>query len=238
MNYYKLYSKYKNKYMIEKNNNIKYGGSGKQTDDFNSLFTYLGDDFTFYVLPTLTLDKLLKKAIQSNHMDLLYMINKIVCLTDSIGEGWNYECKVSRKEFNDKISKLPDNFYTGDSPAMDGTTNYISLIILPIYRLLLLEFKDFKIRKIDKFDLNIEIKNLKTIFNESEKKGYSELLFKINKIVAENDSISEGWKYTPEYTKNKFNKEIKMLHKNKINGSYLGMVGLVIFKLVMDSVII
>jgi hypothetical protein len=233
MNYQSLYEQYKQKYMIEKI--ILNAGGG--SDDFKSSDSLIGlsDNFTFYFLPIITLQQLLSHSQKNNHMDLLYMITKIVYSTDSIGEGWDYnkDHKLTRIKFNDMISKLSENFYESKSPSGVGG-NYISSITLPIYRLLLLEFKNIQIKKIEKNNSVIGIDKLKKIFTDLEKKGHTKLLYRITKIIAENDSISEGWRYTQTYTKKYFNKEINMLRSDKIVGSYIGMAGLPIYDLIID----
>jgi hypothetical protein len=265
MNYKNKYIKYKNKYLsmkfsatneftkpAELNNSDKTNKTNlvQKKDDL----LFIKEDFYFPMLLNIkTQQKLLRFAEKNGHVDLLDNITKILYYTDSIGEGWLYNkpnnlsnlCdlkilymdkkdKEYSKRYDEMINEVHNGIINSSSPSDTGGS-YLSYVTLAIYRQLLLQFNNFKTKKVDKHDVKFDTGKLKNDLSHAENSKNMNILYKITKIVAENDSIAEGWRYKKIYNRDDFKKDINLLIGNIKNyGSYLAYGGLPIYKLFLD----
>lgn len=190
---------------------------------------HIDDNFVFKTLQMKLLQRLLKYAERMNHMDLLSKITEIVYKTDSIGEGWLYH-KGEEGNHEKELEEIRAGCLTSKGETGWGGS-YYAMIVLPIYRHILKKYKKFKIKRKRGVKIKLSKEELKEIMNKMKKDDDTELVYEIVKILAENDSIAEGWRYKLQYGMSDFRREKEMIYGD---GGYLS-VGLSIYKILMDN---
>ena len=173
----------------------------------------------------------LTHATKHNMLPLLYDIAKLVAKNDTIGGKYDHQIQYTKKTFKTERRNIMKD--DGDGIGKGGS--YLGDVVLPIYQILTdkLHGKKINIKQLEHLNAKkVGGRHRIQLLDIAKKKRDVNMLYKITKVVAKNDSIREGWRYNKQYDKDNFKKEFRDVQGGQLK-NYLGLVTLPIYRMIL-----